>query len=151
MKYLSIGIAIAISCIFLLSPPTVTQVIAMEPANMRSLIKQAADAWIAGDGDAIAALFVPDGEFIVPGKRWVGQAEIRESVTLFALGSSDVKINIQRMLFDGDRAVVEWHWENTEKATGLRYQADDAIAIDFQQNRISRWREYIDAQTPKLK
>ena len=69
MKYLIIGIAIAISCIFLLSPPTVTQVIAMEPANMRSLIKQAADAWIAGDGDAIAALFVPDGEFIVPGKR----------------------------------------------------------------------------------
>ena len=41
-------------------------------------------------------------------------------------------------------------WVTIEKATGDRIQADDAIVIDFKQNRIGGWREYFDTQTPKL-
>ena len=44
------------------------------------------------------------------------------------------------------QSAVEWHWQETEKATGKCGAADDAIAIDLQHGYISRWREYIDTQ-----
>jgi uncharacterized protein (TIGR02246 family) len=113
----------------------------------RSLIQQAADAWITGDADAFAALFLPEGEFIVPGYRWVGPEAIRQVAADFAAAYSDVKIEIRRILLDNHQAAVEWHWKETEKATGKHGSADDTIVIDFQDGRIRRWREYIDTQS----
>ncbi len=63
-----------------------------------------------------------------------------------------VKIEIQQILIEGDRTVVGWFWEDTEKATGRHQKAEDAIAlgvggaiaVDFKDGKISRWREYID-------
>ena len=52
---------------------TGTQEGVMKPDEIRAMIEQAGQAWVAGDADAFAALFTPDGEFIVPGKRWQGQ------------------------------------------------------------------------------
>ncbi len=46
---------------------------------------------------------------------------------------------------EGDRVLLEWHWENVDLNTGKRVTADDAIAIDFRDSKISRWREYIDS------
>lgn len=120
----------------------------MKSEEMRSLIQQAAQAWILGDADAFASLFVSDGEFIVPGNRWVGQAEIRQAAADFASTHSEVKISIRRMIIEGNQAVVEWYWQDKENATNRRTQADDAIVVDFKADRISRWREYIDIQTP---
>jgi uncharacterized protein (TIGR02246 family) len=119
----------------------------MKPEEIRSLIQKAGDAWMAGDADGWAALFIPDGEFIVPGNRWVGQEEIRKAASDFA-SNYTVKINIRRIIIEGNQAVVEWHWQDTEKATGRLSQADDAIVVDFQAGQISRWREYIDTKTP---
>jgi uncharacterized protein (TIGR02246 family) len=120
----------------------------MQPEEIHALIQQARDAWVNGDADAFANLFTPDGELIVPGNRWVGPEAIREVAASFAAGASDVKIEIRRILVMGNQAVVEWYWEDTEKASGRRNRADDAIVVDFTGGRIQRWREYIDAQTP---
>lgn len=119
----------------------------MKPEEIRSCIQQAADAWMTGDANAFAELFIPNGEFIVPGDRWIGQAAIRQVAADFAAAYSDVKIEIQHIVIEGNSAVVEWHWQETETATGKCGVADDAIAIDFQNGRISRWREYIDTQS----
>ncbi len=121
----------------------------MKPEEIRLVIKQAGDAWMAGDANAFAVLFVPDGEFIVPGDRWRGQAEIRKVVADYASAYSDVKINIRRIMIDGNQAVVEWDWEDKENATGIRSKANDAIVVDFKDGRISRWREYIDTESPQ--
>jgi uncharacterized protein (TIGR02246 family) len=118
---------------------------------MRTLIEQARNAWVARDADALAQMFTPDGELIVPGQRWQGQAKIREEVTRFAQQYSDVKIVIRRIIVEDNQAAVEWYYEDTEKATGLRNKADDAIVIDFKDGRISRWREYFDTKTPTSK
>lgn len=120
----------------------------MTPEEMRSLIQQARNAWIAGDADVFANLFVPNGEFIVPGNRWVGQAAIRKAAADYASAYSDVKIDIRRIIIDGERVVVEWHWEDRENGTDRRNKADDAIVIDFEADGIRRWREYIDTETP---
>lgn len=126
----------------------------MQAQEVRSIVEQAANAWIQADIESFSSLFTYDGEFIVPGVRLVGQAAIRQSMTSFVATSSDVSIKISQILVacpsfhdsEADRAMVEWHWEDTEIATGYRHRADDAIAIDFQGRRISRWREYIDAK-----
>ncbi|MBD2085105.1 nuclear transport factor 2 family protein [Coleofasciculus sp. FACHB-542] len=123
----------------------------MNPEDIRIAIAQARDAWIARDGEALAALFTPNGEIIVPGQRWQGQERIRQEVAHFAQQYSDVRIEIQQVIVDGDRAVVEWYYEDTENATGRRNIADDVIVINFQEGRIGRWREYFDTETPKLR
>ena len=122
----------------------------MKPDEIRAMIEQAGQAWVAGDADAFAALFTPDGEFIVPGKRLQGQAAIREVLARFAERYSDVRVDIRRTIIDGDQAVVEWYWEDTKNATGVRNRAEDAIVVDFKDGRISRWREYIDTKSPTL-
>ena len=119
----------------------------MTSEQCRSIIQQAAEAWITGDADTFASLFLPDGEFIVPNNRWVGVAKIRQVIADFA-ADYEVKIAIRSSIVEGNQAVVEWYWEDKEKATGKCNQADDAIVVDFRAGKISRWREYIDATSP---
>jgi uncharacterized protein (TIGR02246 family) len=119
----------------------------IQPEQMQQMIQQAREAWIAGDADAWATLFTTDGEMIVHGQRWVGQQQIRQALADFTAGTSAVKIEIRRIIVDGNQAVVEWYWQDQDKA-GRRHQADDVIVIDFKANRINRWREYIDTETP---
>jgi uncharacterized protein (TIGR02246 family) len=116
--------------------------------DIRSLIEQAKTAWVARDADALAQLFLPDGELIVPGQRWQGQARIREGISNFSQHYMDVSITIQRIILDGNQAAVEWHYEDTEKATGQRNRVDDVIVIEIKDGRISYWREYFDTKTP---
>lgn len=120
------------------------------PTQVNALVRQAADAWMQKDADAFASLFMTDGEFIVPGNRWSGQTAIRDVASAFAQGAAEVTVEIHRILIDGNQAAVEWHWQDTEKATGRRNQADDVIMIDFSGGKIRRWREYIDTQTPAV-
>jgi len=120
----------------------------MNPEDIRALINKAREAWVAQDADALAQMFTPDGEIIVPGKKWRGQTRIREEINDFARQYSDVKIDIQRILIENNQASVEWYYEDTEKATGRRNKADDVIIVDFKDGMISRWREYFDTKTP---
>jgi uncharacterized protein (TIGR02246 family) len=117
------------------------------PQEIRAIVEQAQNAWVARDADALAQLFTPDGELIVPGQRWQGQAKIREEVAKFSRLYTDVQITIHRTIVDGNQAVVEWHYEDTETATGKRSQADDAIVIEVNNGRISYWREYFDTSS----
>ncbi len=114
------------------------------PQEIRAIVERAKNAWVARDADALAQLFTPDAQLIVPGQRWQGQAKIREEVAKFSRLYTDVQITIHRTIVDGNHAAVEWHYEDTEKATGKRSQADDAIVIEVKNGRISYWREYFD-------
>ena len=113
-----------------------------------TLIEQARDAWMTRDADAFAQLFALNGELIVPGGRWQGRAKIREEISRFTQQYSQVHIDIRGIIVDGNQAAVEWHYEDTEKATGKRHRADDAIIVDFREGKITRWREYFDTKTP---
>lgn len=122
---------------------------ATSPEQIRTIVRQARDSWVNGDADAFAALFTPDGELIVPGQKWVGKDAIRKAAADFTTYASNVKIDIRQIIIEGDRAAVEWYWEDTEKASGRRNRADDAIIADFVAGKIKRWREYIDSKTPE--
>jgi uncharacterized protein (TIGR02246 family) len=119
--------------------------LAMTSNPMHSVIQSARAAWMAGDADAFAALFTETGEFVVPGQVYRGSEQIRAVTAAFSASNSDVQIEIRRMITEGNQVVVEWHWEDTETATGKRMVADDAIVVDFEDSKVKRWREYIDA------
>ena len=114
------------------------------PQEIRAIVERAKNAWIDRDADALAQLFTPDAQLIVPSQRWQGQAQIREEIAKFARQYTDVRITIHRTIVDGNQAAVEWHYEDTETATGKSSQADDAIVIEVKNGRISYWREYFD-------
>ncbi|PSB27019.1 nuclear transport factor 2 family protein [Stenomitos frigidus] len=122
----------------------------MAPDVVRSLIERAAASWIKGDAKAFAALFTPDGEFVVPGQHLMGRGAIEKVASEFATSHAQVNIRIQRIIIDHLQAVVEWQWEETENSTGKQTRADDAIVIDFVDGHIKRWREYIDSETPQV-
>ena len=119
----------------------------MQRDEIRSIIEQSAQAWTTGNADSFAALFAPDGEFVVPGKVHRGREAIRDVTASFAARYSNVNIEIRRIIVDGDQAVVEWYWEDTKNETGARSRADDAIVVDFIDGQIVRWREYIDTKS----
>ncbi len=112
------------------------------PQTVREIVNRARNAWIQGDADAFASLFTPDSEFVVPGNRWTGRDAIRQ-VTAEFVKNYDVAIAIERIMIDGNAAVVQWDWQETNRATGERSQAEDAIVVDFRGDRICRWHEYI--------
>ncbi|MFQ4141156.1 SgcJ/EcaC family oxidoreductase [Chlorogloeopsis sp. ULAP02] len=120
----------------------------MKVEEIHSIIQQAAQAWMTGNADAFAELFAPDGKFIVPGNSYVGRTAIQQVTAEFAATHSGVKIEIKQILIDGDRAAVEWTWEDTNNETGKQQKAEDAILVDFKEGLITRWREYIDSNIP---
>ena len=112
--------------------------------TIQDCIEQARQAWLIGDGEAFANLFTPDGEFIVPGQQWRGREAILEAFKRFSSNYSVRSIEIHNLLIQGDRAMLEWSWEQVDRQTGIVSRAKDAIAVDVQGHLIRRWREYID-------
>ncbi len=121
----------------------------MQSADVRLIVEQARNAWIEGNAQAFAELFAPEGKLVVPGRCWVGREAIVHAFLEHSAAYTLVRIEIRQILVDGEHAAVEWTWQDTEKATGVRTQAEDAILVDFEDGLVSRWREYIDAESPK--
>lgn len=116
--------------------------------HISSIIEDARQAWLTGDGEAFARLFTPSGQLIVPGQQWTGREAIRSAVEEYDAAYSVVAIAIQNTLIDGHRVAVEWTWQDRERETENLSRADDVIMITLEDGLIARWREYIDTQTP---
>lgn len=121
----------------------------MSPDSMRSAILDQLRAWQAGDAEALAQGFTPDGEIVIPGKVIHGRDALREAVRRFSKRHREVRVEVHRMAFGQDCASVEYRWEDTMIETGARYVADDSVWVDFRDGLIVRWREFWDDETPK--
>lgn len=139
---------IIVICIAIFLGTTISHAQNISPMELRSLIEQTRQAWVTQDPDALAQIFAPNGVLIVPGAKITGREAIRAVVRDFAENFQDVKIEIRQIIVEGDRAAVEWYYEDTEIATGKRNRADDAIIVEVENNLITRWREYFDTQPP---
>ena len=82
--------------------------------------------------------------FISPGGRWRGPAEIRTAVQAFFESAGEVKVEITRVLVDGDQGAAEWTWTETRLPSGSRHTAEDSIIFEVRDGKIVYWREYFD-------
>ncbi|MEC4805910.1 MAG: nuclear transport factor 2 family protein [Jaaginema sp. PMC 1079.18] len=114
----------------------------MTPLEIRSIIKLATDACMNQNSQTFASLFRNDAEMILPGYRLLGKAQIQAATSTYLQSCDEIKIEIQRILVEGDRAVVEWIWQACKN--GKSDYAENAIIIDFKAGLIRRWREYTD-------
>ena len=109
-----------------------------------ALVERQARAWEQADLQAIAADFATDGILMSPGGRWQGETAIRAAAEGFFHVSTDVEVNVTRVLLDGDSGAAEWTWSETRRADGSRHRAEDAIIFLLQNDKIVYWREYFD-------
>lgn len=108
------------------------------------LVDQFARAWEQADVEAIQDAFCEDGVFISPGGRWEGHAAIRCAAEEFFRDAAEVRVEVLRVVFDGEQGAVEWRWSERQRADQRRYAADDAIIFTLREGKVAYWREYFD-------
>jgi uncharacterized protein (TIGR02246 family) len=118
----------------------------MNRQEATALVQRQARAWAQANAEAIIADFAPDGVLIAPGGQWKGHDALREAIDSFFAASGDIRVNITRVLVDGNQGAVEWTWSETKKSTGKRHTVDDAIIFTVRDGKIASWREYFDTR-----
>ena len=112
--------------------------------RMEQVVEAQAAAWVALDADAVARSFADPCEFIVPGAKLTRPEEIRESAAEFFTRCAEVRIKVTGILVDGTRAAISWSWYQRDADTNEISEAEDAILVRVEGEKISYWREYID-------
>ena len=115
--------------------------------DISALVHAQASAWVAGDADAIAGAFADPCEFIVPGMRLTHPDEIRRAVEDHRIRYRDVRVEVERIIAQGEIAAVEWTWTDTDSQTGATARVQDAIVLRITKGRLVYWREYMDCTT----
>ena len=113
-------------------------------ADIAAIVRVQASAWAAGDADAIAGAFSDPCEFIVPGMRLTHPHEIRRAAEDHRARYRDVRVEVERIISQGDSAAVEWTWTDTDKKTGAVARVQDAIVLRVAKGKLIYWREYMD-------
>ncbi|HHP7232157.1 MAG TPA: nuclear transport factor 2 family protein [Xenococcaceae cyanobacterium] len=116
----------------------------MNRQEIETLVRRQARAWEKGDVATIVADFAEDGLLITAGKKSQGKEAIATTVKDYFAQFSEIKIEIKRILVEGDSGAVEWNWRETKRQTNITSYAEDAIIFQLKNQKITYWREYIE-------
>ena len=114
--------------------------------NHRELIAAYYAAWVRDDIEAVLALCTEDLTAVnVPLGPIHGKPAVREFLVKFGRGMSDKRYVVERILSDGNSAMVEGveHYVKQGKSVSLPYMS----LFRFANGQISEWRDYFDLQT----
>jgi uncharacterized protein (TIGR02246 family) len=110
-----------------------------------AFLQTRARAWEVGDLDGIAAGYAADVVLIAPGGiRLEGIEALRENNARYFADFTDIRVQLTRVVLDGDEGALEWTWSETRRADGQRRSVDDAIVFALRDGKIVYWREYFD-------
>ena len=110
-----------------------------------AFLQARARAWERGDLEAIAIGYAPDVVLIAPGGiRREGIDALRENNARYFADYTDIRVNLTRVVLDGDEGALEWTWSETRRSDGQRRSVDDAIVFVLREGKIVYWREYFD-------
>ncbi|MDX1990974.1 MAG: nuclear transport factor 2 family protein [bacterium] len=107
-----------------------------------ALVQRQMQAWINGDVETILADFAPDCVFITPKSRYQGHAQLRDLVQKSVSTTTNVHIDLTRMIVQGNQCALEWTWQETRLDSGKHARAEDAIIFELRDGQIIYWREY---------
>jgi steroid delta-isomerase-like uncharacterized protein len=90
-------------------------------ANRRRIV-ELIDAWNAHDPARVAACYAADyvGEDVgAPGVQR-GPEEIRKITQVYLRAFPDLRVDLDDLIMDGDKAVIVWTWRGTQRGTFMR-------------------------------
>ncbi|MBE9128273.1 MULTISPECIES: nuclear transport factor 2 family protein [unclassified Coleofasciculus] len=114
--------------------------------EIKHLVERQANAWETADSDKIVADFADDSLFIVPGSTFRGKPEIKKAAADYFAEFTETQVTLKRLIISGNEGAVEWNWQDKNRKTGEKSQAEDAIVFELEDGKIKYWREYIDTQ-----
>lgn len=99
----------------------------------------------ARDVDAVMAHYHADAEFVGPGGRRVGHAEIRPYYEASVAAYPRLSVEIVAELVIGDRGAFEWRAELTDHE-GQHYPASGVNLVEVHDGRFTSNRSYFDTR-----
>jgi ketosteroid isomerase-like protein len=121
----------------------------------KAIVDQFFERLQAGDADGVGQLFASEIDWYVPGHPdlpWTGRRTRREDVSeylqtmwpQFVPGAS--KIDVDKVLFDGDEAVVFSTFQHTVKANGRTFTTPTAIRLVTSNDEIVKMQLFEDTR-----
>ena len=88
-------------------------------ASLRKLAEGYTAAWCSQNAASVAAFYSPDGSLTInDGPPAVGRAAITEAAQEFMTSFPDMKVFLDDLTIDGDRAVYQWTLQGTNTRPG---------------------------------
>ena len=112
--------------------------------DVRAFIQKRIRAWESGDLAAIMHDYAPDIVHISPSGRRDGVEPMRLANERYLAEYTDFRVELTRLLVDGDQGALEWTWTETRRVDGLRRSAEDVIVFVLRDGKIAYWAEYFD-------
>ena len=114
----------------------------MDQLACERYVRQMVEIILLAKIDEFIDLFSPNAEMILPNAYCVGKDAIRNALSGMYETYDSIKIDVVRILFRDDVALVEWRWGDRNRLTGNVHQTDTALILEFEAGKIRRWREY---------
>ena len=116
----------------------------MDRQDIEAIIHRQAWAWENGEVETIVSDFDEDSVFIAAGQQFNGKEEIQAAAEDYFRQFTGTKIQIKRIIIEGNSAAVEWSWTDLNRSSKLANFAEDAIIFQVKNHKIVYWREYIE-------
>jgi len=117
----------------------------MTPAQV---LRAVCDAWEAGDPDAAADLFAPDGVYEDPlyPAPLTGPEAIRAGLVQGMGAIEDCRVTLDPVMEDGDTVLAVGFFASRMRDRGERFDFPFAILVELADGRIARLVEYFDTR-----
>ena len=115
------------------------------PVALPPLVQQWVEAFDAGDGQALAKLYAPDGVYEdVTQPTLYGRQAIAAFIDHLALQQTDIAVQPRAVHLTNDGAVLEYAWRSTVVQTGQPIALRGAVVFAFADDHIRRSADYYD-------
>jgi len=111
------------------------QAVQRQQRQIKALVMAAAQACMAKDAQAFAALFTPAGEVVLKGETIQGRGAIAQVTAAYFAHCGEIAIALEEVTLQHNRAEIRWHWQ---QADGDRH---NRIILDIENGKIHRWQE----------
>lgn len=115
------------------------------PVALPPLVQQWIEAFDAGDGQALAKLYAPDGVYEdVTQTTLHGPQAIAAFIDQLAMQQTDIVVQPRAVHLTNDGAVLEYAWRSTVVQTGQPIALRGAVVFEFADDHIQRSADYYD-------
>jgi uncharacterized protein (TIGR02246 family) len=90
----------------------------LELAQLRDYANRYTAAWCSQNAPSVAAFFAPNGSLTVNGALSIGRLAITEVAQGFMSAFPDLRLVMDNIFMQGDRAVYHWTFTGTNKGPG---------------------------------